>query len=128
MSKTLTIVLLREPYASQYADIALEIAEMALNLGYKVRLFLYMSGVHAAKRGQSPLRFPNFERKLRELLTRGLKVIACGRCASARGYIENSANEEGNFSTSQYVEGVKVMSIYELADWIKNSDRVIMLG
>ncbi|MGP3668268.1 MAG: DsrE/DsrF/TusD sulfur relay family protein [Candidatus Bathyarchaeota archaeon] len=129
MAKTLTIVLLTGPYTSQYADIACHIAEKALEQGCKVNLFLYMDGVHVAVKGQITNNFPNIEENLKKLIKKGLKVKACVRCASARGYVEDGKTvETGVFSTSRYVEGVTITGIYELPKWISESEKVIVFG
>lgn len=128
-TKTLTIYLLTGPYTSQCTDIALDIAEKALNKGYKANLFLYMDAVHVPKKGQKTLRFPKVEERLRKLISIGLRVKACVRCASARGYVEGEQDKEtGTFPTTQYVNGASITSIYDFSDWIKESDKVITLG
>ncbi len=126
MGKTLTIILYRGPYASQRVEIGLAIAERALEKGYDVNLFLYMDAVHAPKRGQMPKYFPNIGEKLRSLAKKGARVRACSRCAAARGYVEGDA-EGGVYPTSQYVDGVAIVNLRELGDWIKVSDKVLVV-
>ncbi|MBS7287353.1 MAG: DsrE family protein [Candidatus Freyarchaeota archaeon] len=126
MGKTLTIILYREPYASQRVNIGLTIAEKALEKGYGVNVFLYMDAVHAPKRGQMPKHFLNVGERLRTLVERGARVRACSRCAAARGYVDGDA-DGGVYPTSQYVDGVSIVNLRELGDWIKTSDKVLVI-
>ncbi len=124
--KTLIIILHRGPYASQRVDIGLNIAEKALEKGYGVNVFLYMDAVHAPKRGQMPKYFPNIGERLRILVEKGARVRACSRCAAARGYVEGNA-DGGVYPTSQYVDGVSIINLRELGNWIKSSNKVLVV-
>lgn len=127
--KSLTVYLLTGPYTWQSTDIALELAERALMKGYSVNLFLYIDGVHIPKKNQRSLRFPNAEERLKKLITLGLKVKACVRCASARGYVDGPEDmETGIFPTSQYVAGATITEIFEFPRWVKESDKVVAFG
>ena len=123
MVKTLTILLLTSPFSAQYADFAFEIAEGALNRGYCVNLFLYGEGVHVPRKGQVSI-----QKRLSELIDKGLKVKACVSCALARGYVNGDPNSIGDYSTDQYVHGVAITSLFDFSDWIKKSDRVLSFG
>jgi len=128
--KTLTLYLLSGPYTSQCTDIACELAQKALEKGYRVNLFLYIDGVHVPKKGQRTVKFPNVEKRLKKLVQKGLSIRACVRCASARGYVEGEAPETeiDTFPTTQYIEGADITEIYAFPSWIKESDKVISLG
>jgi len=123
---SLTIILLDGPYIAESGDIACKIADSALKKRHDVWLFLYMDGVHLPKKGQDPKAFPNLASRLEDLIERGLKVKACVRCASARGYLEEV--KDGQFLTGAYIDGVKIVSILDLAEWISESAKVITLG
>jgi len=116
--KFLVIVLLDGPYISQYADIGYNIAITALNLGYGVKIFLYMDGVHLPRKDQDPHSLPNISLALEELIKKGCQIKACIRCATARGYLDES----------QYLEGVEITSVYDLAEWMDEDSKVITLG
>jgi len=49
-------------------------------------------------------------------------VRACARCAAARGY---RAEEDG--TCPDYLQGIKITSLYDLAEMLEKSDRVIAL-
>ena len=119
--KTLTIILTDGPYISQYAEMAYKIASEALKLKvFQVNIFLYLDAVHIPKEEQKPSLFADTGRLFQELAERGAVVRACARCAAARGYL---ADEEG--ICSDYLQGIKITSLYDLAEMLKNSDRLI---
>ena len=122
--RTLTIILTDGPYISQYAEMAYKIASEALKLRlFQVNIFLYLDAVHVPKSGQKPSLFADTGRLFQELAGRGAVVRACARCAAARGY---SAETDG--SSPDYLPGIKISSLYDLAEMIKDSDRVISLS
>jgi len=120
--KTLTIILTDGPYISEYAEMAYKIAKEALKR-CRVNIFLYLDAVHIPKRNQEPSIFRNAGLMFQELAESGADVRACVRCAAARGYL---ADEQG--ICPDYYEGVRITSIYDLAEMLKNSDRVIALS
>jgi tRNA 2-thiouridine synthesizing protein D len=118
-SKTLTLILTEGPYRSQYADMAYEIANSALNNKYNVNIFLYMDATHIPRKGQNPHSFPNVLEKYRSLVDRGADIKACVRCATARGYACDAE--------FPYINGITITSVYDIPEWIKTSDKVISL-
>lgn len=116
-----TIILTDGPYISEYAEMAYKIARAALK-NHKVNVFLYLDAVHIPKAGQNPAFFINTGRLFQELEERGARVEACPRCATARGY-----SPEGETS-KDYLPGIKITSLYNLAEMIKESDKVISLS
>ena len=120
---TLTIILTDGPYISQYAEMAYKIARAALKAkAHRVNIFLYLDAVHIPKAGQNPAFFANAGELFAELARLGAKVEACPRCATARGY----ASEDGK--SEDYVEGIKITSLYRLAEMLEESDRVVTLA
>jgi len=120
--KTLTIILTDGPYISEYAEIAYKIAWEALKRS-QVNIFLYLDAVHIPKTGQKPSLFGDTGKRFQELAKRGAVVRACARCAAARGY---HAEKDG--ICSDYYQGIKITSLYDLAEMLKKSDRVIALS
>ena len=120
--KTLTIVLTDGPYISEYAEMAYKIAKAALK-NHRVNIFLYLDAVHIPKIGQKPSLFRNEGELFQELADNDVVIRACVRCAAARGYL---AEEDG--TCPDYHEGIKITSIYELAEMLKQSDKVISLS
>lgn len=116
--KVLGIVLLDGPYISQYSDIGYNMAKTALKMGYKVKIFLYMDGVHLLRKDQNPLTLPNISNNFEELIKTGCEIRACIRCAEARGYLDES----------HHLKGVEITSIYDLAELMEENSKIIMLG
>lgn len=116
--KILIIVLLDGPYISQYADIGYNMAKTALELGYDVKIFLYMDGVHLIRKYQDPRVLPNISINIEELIKCGCEIRACIRCAAARGYVNES----------DYLENIKITSVYDLSEWMDKDSKVIILG
>jgi tRNA 2-thiouridine synthesizing protein D len=120
--KTLTVILTDGPYISEYADMAYKIAKVALK-EHRVNIFLYLDAVHIPKLGQSPSQFPNAGELFQELARSGAIVRSCSRCAAARGYLPDEAGV-----CKDYYDGIKITSIYDLAEMLSKSDRVINLS
>jgi tRNA 2-thiouridine synthesizing protein D len=119
--KTITIILTDGSYISEYADIAYKIAKAALKK-HRVNIFLYLDAVHIPKRGQKPAFFANAGDLFQDLARNGARVEACPRCASARGY--HMAEDV----CEDYLPGIKITSLYNLAEMLLESDRVVALS
>jgi tRNA 2-thiouridine synthesizing protein D len=118
----LTIILTDGPYISEYAEMAYKIAKAALKQ-HQVNIFLYLDAVHMPKLGQNSSLFANIGELFQELAQSGAVVRACSRCAAARGYLPQE-----NGSCQDYYKGIKITSIYDLAEMLGKSDRVITLS
>ena len=101
---------------------AYKIAQVALK-EHHVNVFLYLDAVHIPKLWQSPSQFANAGKLFQELAERGAIVRACSRCAAARGYLPE---EDG--ICPEFYEGIKITSIYDLAEMLSKSDKVITLS
>jgi len=117
--KFLTLILTEGPYRSQHANIAYRLASNALKLGYGVNIFLYMDATHIPKKEQNPQSFPNVANKFRKLVDAGADIRACIRCATARGH---------TCTPNPYIKEIRITSVYDIPQWIKNSNQVISLG
>ena len=47
---------------------------------------------------------------------------ACPRCATARGYLPKEGISE------DYIEGIKITSLYRMAEMLEESDKVVTLA
>lgn len=124
--KTLTIVLTDGPYISEYAEIACKLTEEAIKQ-YHVNIFLYLDAVHIPRKGQTPSFFSNIGELFTGLAEKEVVIRACARCAAARGYIAEENLENGS-NCKDYHPGIRISSLYELAEMLKKSDRVISLS
>lgn len=117
----ITIVLTDGPYISEYAEMAYKMAKAALKK-HEVNVFLYLDAVHIPKKGQNPAFFANAGELFSELARLGARVEACPRCATARGYAPVNGESE------DYLEAIKITSLYRLAEMLQESDRVVALS
>jgi uncharacterized protein involved in oxidation of intracellular sulfur len=115
--ETLTIIVNGAPYGSEQVWNALRLATASISssIGMSVNVFLLGDAVTSAKKGQKPPEgYYNLEKMLRDLLTAGAKILACGTCLNARA-----------LSKEDLVEGVEVGTMIKLASWIKESSKVL---
>jgi len=81
-----------------------------------VRIFLLGDAVSAAKQGQAtPKGYYNLAQMLQKVIEKGTTVKACGSCLEARG-----------LKLEELVPGVERGRMLELAEWTKESEKVIV--
>lgn len=116
--ETITIILQSAPYGDEkvYNGLRLSQALISATIRMKVNIFLIGDGVFLAKRGQKPPKeYYNLEFMLKDLIKKGVLVVACRMCVSARG-----------LSQSELIEGIRVGStVGDLAKWVKESQKVV---
>ncbi|MFI5264455.1 MAG: DsrE/DsrF/TusD sulfur relay family protein [Candidatus Kapaibacterium sp.] len=106
------------PYGSEKAYNALRLAnELGKNHPeVEVRIFLSTDSSGCAVAGQqTPTGFYNIERMLKLAITKNARVGVCTTCADARGITQ-----------SMLIEGAKLSSIGELANWVIECDKVLV--
>ena len=113
---TLTILLKSGPYTREDAWTVVNIAEAALEKGYKVNLYLHGDAVLNADSHIEPVDKgeKSIAERLKELMGKGLSVSICPACASLRG-----------LKNSDVVEGAVVTGFCSLGDWVMGSHRFI---
>ena len=112
---TVTMVLNDAPYGIEKAWNALRLASALLVSGEKINIFLLGDAVVAAKAGQeTPKGYYNLGEMIKDILSKGGTIKACGTCIKARG-----------IKAEELVEGVQVGRMIELANWVKESDKVL---
>ena len=115
--ETLTIIVNSAPYGDEQVWNALRLAtaSSSSSIGMSVNIFLLGNAVTATKKGQKPPEgYYNLEKMLRDLITKGAKIAACGTCLNARA-----------LSPEDLIEGVEVGTMIKLASWIKESSKVL---
>lgn len=114
--KKLTIMLIKGPYVSEGAEMALKTALQARRMGYDVAVFLYLDGAwnsHITGEKQ----YSNPGEWIRSVLQRGIPVTCCKRCADARDLTEENM-----------IDGVRITGSYPFMDLLMESDKVISFG
>ncbi len=105
------------PYGSEKAYNALRMA-MAIQKDHaevEVLIFLLADSVTCALPNQStPNGYYNIERMLRAVIRKGGQIKACVGCSEARGV-----------AGLTLLEGVKISTMSELAEWSVEADKVL---
>jgi len=114
-----TLILINDaPYGTEKAYNALRLANQLGkdNETVEVRVFLLADATSCAVTNQTtPNGYYNIERMLKISIRKGAKVKICGSCAEARG-----------LQPSQLLEGTELSTMAELADWVVDSDKVLV--
>jgi tRNA 2-thiouridine synthesizing protein D len=96
---------------SMSLDFSFKIAEAAIAKGHKVNMWLSGNAVMMAKN------YSHNEKKMKELIVKGMEITVCEACAEARGYHKEDTPE-----------GVKRASMdWYLAKTVK-TDRLFHIG
>jgi uncharacterized protein involved in oxidation of intracellular sulfur len=114
---TLTIIANDAPYGCERTWNAMRLANTAASeaIGMHVKVFLMGDSVLAAKKGQStPEGYYNLEKMIAEAAQKGVEIKTCGTCLKARGITDG-----------ELVEGVQRGTMMILANWVKESERLI---
>lgn len=114
----LLIVLSDTPFQSERVDHALNIAEVALDKGHEVSIFLFMDGVYnmiSTQKGDAFNLVP-VNARLRNLMENGAKVNCCRLCKELRGLVE-----------SVTLNGIPASGISFLNEAITEADSIISI-
>ena len=114
---TVTVVIQNKPYQpDNKAWHALRFAGAALTEDMTVQVHLLDAGVEVGRKNQQvPEGAVNLEELLSELIECGLEVRACGMS------IDDCAIDEETL-----IDGIERGSMKALANWVKNSDQVMV--
>ena len=86
----LHIIQCLSPFQNELVDHTLKIADVALEKGHTVSMFLYMDGVYNMMLSQdgAPFKMESISLRLQGLLKRGAQIKTCKLCKMLRG-VEN---------------------------------------
>ena len=110
----LSVMIFDSPYGKEKPYTALRFALTALIDGHEVTVILFQEGILCAKKGQAPSEYPNILEYVENSISEGVKVIACGVCAKARGVTKEDL-----------VDGVTIVGMHEIVEAVANSDKEI---
>lgn len=115
---TLTIGLFSSLIGSMNSDFALKLAETAIAKGHKVNMWFSGNSTMISNKGQKEFKdYSHLEKRLKELIGKGMEVVSCEACSMARGVPKENL-----------VEGVKSAAM----DWYlaraAAGDRVLHIG
>lgn len=119
--KQITLVSIRGPYGDEAPFTLIRLAHAAKEKEITVNFFNYLDSTLIGNSGQAPKEYPSVEKLFSDVLKKGLKkpktdAIACIKCTESRGV------------TKTQTEGVVIGGLYDLAEWIAESDKTILLG
>ncbi|HIH75881.1 MAG TPA: DsrE family protein [Methanomassiliicoccales archaeon] len=116
--KTMVIQIRTGTMMNMDTNIAMKMAQAALEKGYGVRIFGYGEGVTLIKKDQDPKRFPNVGNETKEMLPKGLEVVVCETCCKARGV-----------ARGEEIEGTKIGSLTnDLSRFVAEGDRMVTIA
>ena len=96
----------------------LRLAEQLLNAGLEVNIFLMNDSVDLARDVTKPSEgYFDLVQMLKELIGKNVPVKVCGTCKARCGL----------YKGEPYFEGAQEAKMTELAQWIKEADKVITL-
>jgi len=83
----LTIGTFSSLIGSMSLDFALKLAEAAIHKGHEVNFWVSGNATMLSKKAQRAYRdYSSLEKKVKELIERGVNFTACEACSEARGY------------------------------------------
>lgn len=116
--KTMVIQVRSGTMMNMDTNVAVKLAQAALDKGYAVRIFGYGEAVTLVKSGQDPKRFPNVGKETEAMLERGLEVVVCETCCKARG-----------IARGEEIEGTKVGSLTnDMSRFVAEGDRMVTIA
>ncbi|MFW9896423.1 MAG: DsrE/DsrF/TusD sulfur relay family protein [Candidatus Thorarchaeota archaeon] len=114
IKKTFTIVIGDGPYTKERPFTMLRFAYTALLEGHKINIFLVEDGIFVGKKSQDPTTYDNLGKWMKDVLSEGAVVKACGVCMRARG-----------LSEEELINGIEKTSMNGLVDMCVEADNVV---
>lgn len=94
----------------------LRLAEQLRKLDLEIRIFLMNDSVDLARDASKPPEgYFDLQKMLKDLISEGVAVKVCGTCKARCGI----------YKSEPYFEGAQEAKMTELADWVKQADRII---
>ena len=112
--KTFTIIIGDAPYTKERPFTMLRFAYTALLEENKVNIFLVEDGIFVGKKNQDPITYDNVGKWMKDIISEGANVKACGVCMKARGLTED-----------ELIEGIEKTTMNGLVEMCEEADNVI---
>lgn len=111
-------ILTKSPLQFRSEETVYHLSLALLEAGHAVSVFLFLDGVYGAIQPQINPEISVLPKdRIEELSGKGVRFLACGTCANARGLDGDKA----------FVPGVKLGSLTDFADLLGEVDRLISL-
>jgi tRNA 2-thiouridine synthesizing protein D len=115
---TLTILIRSGTMMNMDPNVAVKLAQAAIDKGHRVKIFGYGEGITLIKEGQDPKRFPNVGKAITDLVSKGTEIVVCETCCAARGV-----------HRGEEIKGTKIGSLTnDLSRFVEESDRLVTLA
>lgn len=112
--KTFTIIIGDGPYTVERPFTMLRFAYTALLEDHKINIFLVEDGIFVGKKNQDPTTHDNVGKWMKDVISEGAKVKACGVCMKARGLTED-----------ELMEGIEKTTMNSLVEMCEEANNVI---
>ncbi|MBY8990976.1 MAG: DsrE family protein [Candidatus Lokiarchaeota archaeon] len=111
---TFTIIIGDGPYTAERPFTMLRFAYTALLEDFKINIFLVEDGIFVGKKNQDPSTYDNIGKWMKDVLSEGGNVKACGVCMKARGVSED-----------ELIDGIKKTTMNALVEMCDEADKVL---
>jgi len=121
---------MESPYMNQSSHAALQFLTAGMEAHASVDLYTYLDGIHLGHIGQNPSECENIGRGLEDLHDRAQKkgltfqMLACGRCAAARGY-STWDDGQGVVISTCTIKPVKIRNLQEITEQLMRSHIIL---
>ena len=121
---------MESPYMHQSAHAALQFLDAGVEAHASVDLYAYLDGVHLGHLGQNPSESDSVGKGLEEVSEKAQKkglacqMIACGRCAAARGY-STWDDGQGMVVSTCSIKPFKIRNLKEMVDRFERSHVIL---
>ena len=112
--KIFTIIIGDGAYTKERPFTMLRFAYTALLEEHKINIFLVEDGIFVGKKNQNPSTHDNVGKWMKDVISEGANVKACGVCMKARGLSED-----------QLIDGIEKTSMHGLVEMCEEADNVI---
>ena len=112
--KIFTIVIGDGAYTSERPYTMLRFAYTAILEEHKVNIFLVEDGIFVGKKNQDPTTYDNVGKWMKDIISEGANVKACGVCMKARGLSED-----------ELLDGIKKTTMNGFVEMCEEADNVL---
>ena len=131
-NKEFCFLQLQGPYMFRTSVFSLRMLEAAIkNETYqKINLFSYLDGIHMGHANQNPSEFENIGENIKKLSIfaqnseKKLNLIACSRCATARGYWDNY-RQKNDVNHLEVIDKFYIRNLNKIVDTFEQNNLII---
>ncbi|MFW9827440.1 MAG: DsrE/DsrF/TusD sulfur relay family protein [Candidatus Thorarchaeota archaeon] len=114
IKKTFTVIIGDGGYTKERPYTMLRFAYTALLEEHKVNIFLVEDGIFVGKKNQDPISYDNLGKWMKDVISEGANVKACGVCMKARGITEE-----------ELLDGITKTTMNGLVEMCEEADNIL---